>query len=384
MNLILFSLLILFCLIVSVIEISERRNFYLLDLILVLFYILLITFRSINGTPDTLPYFDDYNSLKTDHLYTLGNVNTFYKYEYGYTLISQIFKIVFGDNIRIFFGFLAFINLVLIYFSFKRILKNQNLINESILISENSDDSNFSYKKILFAPMFSIYISYFGFMYSGIVLRQGIALSIFLSASSLLMYRKYFWGILLMIVLMFFHNMAILSLLILFFIFTKFTFKKTTYYIYLTLVFCLYLTKFYNVIAAQVSAYLYDKFNLGFLSISPEKITAYLGNTNGKLSSYSLSILVNFIFSFIAIRLIDSEDKFQHKLLQINLFAISALSLLAGILALSRAIDYYSMFNILLFYIIIFNKETTKIKFYIFSLIVISNAIIFYRLAILG
>ena len=176
--------------------------------------------------------------------------------------------------------------------------------------------------------------------------------------------------------------MAIFSILILIFIFTNITFKKSTYYTYLIFILCLYLMRFYNLIAANVSTFLSEKFTAGFIAISSEKMSTYLGNTSGKLSEYSFSILANFIFSFIAIKLIDGENKFQQKLLQINLFAISSLSLLAGILALSRAIDYYSIFNILLFYIILFNKKLTILKLFIFSMIVIFNAIIFYRLII--
>jgi len=302
MDLILFSLFILFCLASSLIEISKRRSFILLDILLVISYILLIATRSIYGTPDTSYYVDDFGSLSTNYLYFPGNVNTTYQYEYGYTLVSQISKIVLGNNVRIFFSFLAFINLIIAYISFKHILENQNHSQESLLPNNDENNINLYYKKILFAPMFSLFVSYFGFMYSGIVLRQGLAFSIFLIASSLLLNRKYIWGLLLLIVLLYFHNMAIFSLLILLFIFTKFTFKKATYYTYLIFILCLYLTRFYNVIASTVSAFLLKKFSVGFVLISSNKVSTYLGNTSGKLTEYSFLVLFNFIFSYIAIK----------------------------------------------------------------------------------
>jgi hypothetical protein len=384
MSLFLFSTFIIFCIIFSLLEILSQKSLIFLDIILVLFFILLIAYRSIYDTPDTLTYVYDFDSVGTDYLYFPGTINTLYQFEYGYTLVSQLFKMLFGNRVAMFFGLLACINLIIALVSSKNILKHKIIVENPSSVSTEIEGTNSQHKKIiLFAPLFSLYVSYFGFMYSGIVLRQGLAISISLIAFYFLNNKKYFWGLLFLFISFFFHYTAVFSVGILFFAFTEFTFKKATYSKFLSIVFLLYLFKRFNVISIIVSNFLFDTFYSGFIGISSDKINTYLGNATGNLSEYSLSIIANFIFSFFAILLSDNTDKFQHKLLQINIFAISLLSFLAGIQALTRVMDYYLIFNILLFYTVLFNKKVTMMKLAFFSLIIVSNSIAFYRLAIL-
>lgn len=384
MDLILFAIFILSSILFSLIEILERRSFIILDLILLIFFVLLVANRSIPGTEDTYTYVDDFNSISTKVMYLPTTVDTKYKFEYGYTLFSQVFKMVFGDNIKFFFGFLATVNLVIVIFSFYFILQSKRVIKKSFSISSRGSIIFYEHNKnILYAPLFSLYASYFGLMYSGIVLRQGLAISIILMAFYFLINRKYIWGMILLLVSFFFHNTAVFSIGILLFVFKDYRFKKSTYYKILILTFSLYLLRFFNVISTFVSSFLFQKFNAGFYAITSDKVNTYLGRVPESVSEYSLSILANFIFSFVAIKLSDNTDRFQNTLLQINLFAISIISLLAGIQAITRAIDYYSIFNILLFYIILISRRMTTMKLVFFVLIVISNSIIFYRLAII-
>lgn len=366
MNLYIYIILIILCLLASMIEFFKKKSILILDIVLVFLFFFLIVNRSIENTPDTDTYVDEYKSLDLEKDYLFGNDTTTYKFEYGYTFFSEVVKFIFGDNIHIFFGSIVFVNLLIIFVIFKKF----------VVLIEDKNDLN-EKRNFLFAPFFSIYISYFGFMYSGIVLRQSLAMSLlFISVYCFLSDKKKI-GLIILSSLFLFHNMAIFAIGILFFIFTNFNLKKYTYYWLVVFFLLLYIMKFYTFFSSAVINFLFGKFSDGAATISPEKINTYLGGSSD-LSSYSIANLVNFIFLFLAIKLTDVNNVLQQKLLQIVLFSVCINSLGSGILAFSRVTDYYLFFSIVLFYYVVTNKVSI-LKLSFFSLIVISNSILLYR-----
>lgn len=366
MNLNIYIILIILCLIFSIIEFFKKQSIIFLDLLLIFLFFYLIVNRSIENTPDTYTYVDEFKSLYLEKNYLLGSDTTTYQFEYGYTFFSEVVKFIFGDDIRIFFGSIVFVNLLIIFVIFKKFVK---LIEDESNIIER--------KGLLFAPFFSLYISYFGFMYSGIVLRQSLAISLLFTSVYCLMSDKKKTGLVILSSLFLFHNMAIFAFGILFFILTNFNLKKSTYYFISVFFLILYIAKFYTFISGAVINFLFGKFSDGAATISSEKINSYLGGSSD-VSSYSIAIFVNFLFLFLGIKLSDINIGLQQKLLQIILFSVIINSLFSGILAFSRVTDYYYFFSIVLFYFLFTNKVSTyKIAF--FSLLVISNSILLYR-----
>jgi hypothetical protein len=382
MNLYLLLGFIASCLVVSILEVTEKKSLIFFDIILVIFYIALIANRSVYYTPDTLAYVEDFASVNTNRLYTPGEVTTMYRYEYGYTLISQIYKMIFGANVTLYFAVLGLFNLLITHLSVKAIFKYRYRIhNVSIMpdANEKLEIKEQTSKFLLFAPWFSIYVSYFGLMYSGIVLRQGIALTVLIITFSFFVRKRYFLGLLSASILPFFHNMAFLSIGVLIFLFTNLSFAKRTYAIYLILLLLLYLAQFYNIISSLIINFLFQKIGVGFLTISEAKMNTYLGYEVGMVK-YSLGILFNLVFFMVVIYFSDIKDKFQEKLIQICLFALTLLILFAGIKALTRVVDYYFIFNIVLYYLVFFAKKVNLLRFAFFSIVVLVNAVVFFRL----
>lgn len=366
MNLYIYIILVILCLLFSIIELFKKESIFILDIILVFLFSFLIINRSIENTPDTNTYVNEFKSLDLEKNYIFGNDNTTYQFEYGYTFFSEVVKFIFGDDIRIFFGSIVFVNLIIVFVIFKK------------FISLIEDKNNFNVKQnFLFAPFFSIYISYFGFMYSGIVLRQSLAMSFLFISFYCFLSRKKIYGLFILCSLVLFHNMAIFAIGILFFIFTNINLKKSNYYRLTIFFLFLYIVKFYTFFSSEVINFLFGKFSEGAATISPEKINSYLGGSSD-LSSYSIVIFVNFVFLFITIKLTDLNNTIQQKLLQILLFALVINSLCSGILAFSRVTDYYLFFSIVLFYYVISNKISI-LKLSFFCIMIISNSIFLYR-----
>ena len=160
----------------------------------------------------------------------------------------------------------------------------------------------------------------------------------------------------------------------------KFSIKKPLYYVYIVVIFAFYLLKLYSDIAKSIADFLVERIGDGFILISSDKIDNYLGNVRS-LSEYSLSIFASFLFSFIAIFLFDQNDKFQNKLLQLNLLATTLLSFLSGILAISRLTEYFAVLNIVLFYcLFIWSEKNKYFTRLVFILYVTIYSTMFYRM----
>lgn len=367
MNLYIYIILIILCLIVSIIELFKKESVLILDVVLVVLFFFLIINRSIENTPDTSTYVEEYKGLNLEKNYLFGSDTTIYQFEYGYTFFSEIAKFIIGDNFRLFFGSIVLINLLIVFIIFKKLVVL--IENKNVLINKKHN--------FLFAPFFSIYISYFGFMYSGIVLRQGLAMSLLFVSVYCLLSEKKTIGLFILCSLFLFHNMAIFAIGILVLILVNFNFKKSTYHRLTVFFLLLYIGKFYTFFSSAVINFLFGRFSEGAATISPEKINTYLGGSSD-VSSYSVANFVNFIFLFLAIKLTDLNNVLQQKLLQVVWFSVCINSLGSGILAFSRVTDYYLFFSIVLFYYVVANKVSI-LKLVFFSLIVISNSILLYR-----
>lgn len=367
MNLYIYIILIILCLVVSMVELFKKESVIILDIVLVVLFFFLIINRSIENTPDTSTYVEEYKNLNLEENYLFGNDTTLYQFEYGYTFFSELVKFIVGDNYRIFFGSIVFINLLIVFIIFRKFIVL--IEKDNVLIDEKNS--------FLFGPFFSIYISYFGFMYSGIVLRQSLAMSLLFVSVYCLLNKKKLIGLVILGSLFLFHNMAIFAIGILILILIDFNFKKSTYYQLTIFFLLLYIGKFYTFFSTAVINLLFGRFSEGAATISPEKINTYLGGSSD-VSSYSLANFVNFIFLFLAIKLTDLNNIIQQKLLQVVLFSVCINSLCSGILAFSRVTDYYFFFSIVLFYYAVVNRVSI-LKLFFFSLVVVSNSILLYR-----
>lgn len=375
MSLYFYILFYILAIVFSHIQLSTKKNILFLNLILVTYFILLISNRSITDSADTSMYLMDFNSLKTNSLYIPSTINTYGRFEYGYTLLSQIIKIIFGDNIKIWFAIVALLDTILIAYASKNIYKwsLKNSENASGLVNKS---------RFLFAPFFTIFVSFYGFMYCGIVMRQGLAMALILCAFYHFLAKNYKTGIVLYLIALSFHNSAFLSIGVLLVVCFKRSYTKATYTRYMVIITFLYISRLPVYLAGIIQSFLFHQVKSGFFLLNADKVQSYLGNADNDLIGYSFQVLFNFLFAFIAINLMDKKNILQQKLVQLYLIANTIICFLSGIHAMARLADYYSIFDVLLFYLLISNGRLNLKKLLYFLVIVLTNLIIFYRLAI--
>lgn len=349
----------------SYFQIRQRKNYAFQNVLIVFLYLLLIGNRSIEGTADTPLYADEFSSVTLQYLYTPDNVDTLYRYEYGYSLLSQIIKFVFGDNLSAFFMIIALLQATCVYFGFRNFM---DLYNKS------------SNAFILFIPCFAIYIAVAGFMYNAIVLRAGIAISLQFLATSLLLKRKYVQGTMFFCISLTFHNTAFIGLGILLFMLLNRVYSAKVYYAWLSSFLILYLLKIHVWISSITSGSLILLFSSND-DQTTSKLSNYLSNSSDSSSSYSIFIFINFALSYLTVRYSDLGNKLTNKLIRINLFSTCFLALMSAIPIVSRVFDYYLVFNVIVFYLCFIDKFNTY-KGIIFSALVIALVFRFYVLAL--
>ena len=120
---------------------------------LLFYFILIIGFRSLD-VPDTEPYVLFFQGLNQSSLFDQS-----FLYEKGFVALSFLIKQL-TNNYNYYFAIIAFLNVLLVGYSFKCLTKNEKVKNsKSMLIAYLS------------------YMSFFGFFYNAIVLRAGLAIS---------------------------------------------------------------------------------------------------------------------------------------------------------------------------------------------------------------
>ncbi|MBC5995069.1 EpsG family protein [Pontibacter cellulosilyticus] len=366
MSLLIFFGYICLCLLLSFIQISLRKNITIINIVAVLLYFLIISFRDINSTADTLNYVEDFNTVTLHAVYNMSNVDTLHNFEYGYTLLTQLIKFFIGDNIPIFLGIIAVIQSILIFYGTRNYLK--------VLKTDNVR------RIVLFMPFFTLYVSIFGFMYNAVVLRAGIAIALIYFGISLIINKRYVLGIVFTLISLLMHNTSFLGFGV-FIFFKKTKIKKKVYYIVVLFTFLLYLLKVQEIISNLATSYIL-LFIANLEDLSFIKLTRYLEKVRQEVSSYSFLIIVNFIVSIVMLKYSNINTSFNQRLININIFFLISLSLLSAIPTVSRALDFYMIFNLLYFYLCLFSNYDVR-KGLVFVLIVLSYSIYFYRLAVL-
>ena len=363
--------LIGFFLFISFFEYIFKKPFWVFAIFGILLFLLNISLRSFLDTPDTQAYVDSFNSISAS-LKTLFDFSdtSLFKFEPGFIFLEKAFKFFISENVRGLFFFIGFLNCSIFLFYSRKLLQYNAYNVETIGLN----------KIFIFSPAFLIglYISYFGLMYSGIVLRQSISMSLFFVSFYYLFRRKYILGYFYLTLSFFFHNMAFLNILIIPFLLIDTKYNRSNFISIWICAFLLYLGKFYSFLSPLVSNYIFGYISDGIANVGSEKITSYL-ITNGYGSNYSVSIFVHFFWSLYAIFNINYSNKLQVKILHIYVFMIFFLSILAGIMVISRVFDYYFYLNIILFYLI-FDSKRSYVSFVMYSLMCLSNFILFYRL----
>jgi hypothetical protein len=378
MNIAVFISFIFICIAFSIIEYYNNKSIKIFSIIAIFFFVLLVTFRS-KSTPDTTAYINYFESISTDIWSTFSSLSNYWESEIGYTLLNQFIKSNLGNNYKILFAIIPVINLAFIYSASKNI--SSIIFKESIALDISHNELKTKRKNqrfLLFMPLFALYVSYYGFMYSGIVLRAGLAISILIFAYSKILQGRYILSLLLSVVSIAFHQTALIGIIAILFTFIKFKTKKSMYYFIWLVLGLIYMSKIWIYFAPLISNYV-QIYLFATESKTMSLFSEYL-DIEIFFYSYSYMVLIMLVNFFISIRYIKETDAFR-SLLNISLFGLTLLVLFGSITIFSRVTDFFTVFNFLLFYFALNNMNSKLYKSIFISWIIITNSIFFYRLA---
>ena len=277
---------------------------------------------------DTLPYMDVFASMDS-YRFTLGlgravvGTNADMSMEIGFANLCKLTSLV-SSSYQFFFFVVAFLNVGIGVFSI-------------LLISSSMHEGPAVQYRIL--PVFLLFISYYGFWYSGILLRGGLAISFCMLSYALIFRKRYVLALLVYLIAFSFHNSAFIFLVVIVVYLFFPTGKIRTYRIAAISIIVLYVARFFdlfNALAVQGARTIATRVSfLNFLNyyLSPEN---YTFRSNGFLKTVLFFMLE---FLFLTFCFTDTISKKQKK----NLNVIMVVSIIGGLLGvfpqINRIID---------------------------------------------
>lgn len=293
----------------------RKRNIKIQKVCLILFIIigtLLCAFRSINNTPDTRVYAMWYDGWTVSSFSDFFNVDN--NVEVGFELLSRFLKLFFKDDYVLYFGT---IGLIILSMSSIAIW---NLTNRRITV-------------------FLLFYSIFGFYYSYIVIRQGLAIAIILFTLSKvykkrrLNWLKFLFGI---IIASLFHRTALICLLALPIIYKR---NHLGYFEFFVLLLSVLFSANKNTIYWVV-----DSINkVGDLlpnGAAKTKILEYFSDISLTNSS-NILVLGIFVFALLFVRKKTFRSYPYRSLISFHSIGVLILSLFSGVSIGIRFADYF-------------------------------------------
>lgn len=290
-------------------------------------FVCMMAFRP-DTVGDTLPYMDLFASMDS-YKFSLGvgrvfvgSAGTMYM-EIGFANLCKLTSLV-SSSYQFFFFVVAFLNV------------GVGVLSVMLISSSMHEGPKVEYRIL---PALLLFISYYGFWYSGILLRAGLAISFCMLSYALIFRKRYVLALLAYVVAFSFHNSALIFLIVIAAYLLFPTGKIRTYRIAAVSIIALYVVRFFDlfqslaiqgarVIASHVSF-------LNFLNyyLSPNN---YTFRSNGFLKTVLFFMLE---FLFLTFCFTDNISNKQKK----NLNVIMVVSILGGLLGvfpqINRIID---------------------------------------------
>ncbi|HHX11285.1 MAG TPA: hypothetical protein GX731_00555, partial [Clostridiales bacterium] len=167
--------------------------------LLFLAFLLMIAFRP-TTVRDTIPYMNLFNSMDS-YQFTLGlsrNISNVSRMEVGFINLCKLSSLI-SSSYRIFFFIVAFLSV------------GVGTIATLLISVSWQDDCKAKYRIL---PALLLYISYYGFLDSGIALRAGIAISFCLLSYAMLVHNRYVFSLLAYLLAFSFHNSVLVFLIV--------------------------------------------------------------------------------------------------------------------------------------------------------------------------
>lgn len=352
---------ILFLILINSSIYKKIDNPFVINIFVSVLYLLIIIYRPIT-LPDNLYYVELFSYYDLAG-HTEGQLSFFdlIDEEYGFYTLVTFCQSIFGkENYQLFFLVVSIINFILFFKGSSIILDKYGTNNRTI--------------NQLFLPLFLLYISYYGFMYNMIVLRASISISLLYYSVAQKISNKPIKFVFFLLLSLFFHRSAILSIIIALSIIFIPTLSRKQYMIIWAIILFIYIFRMNEL-------FINTDFNrmLGLSQSKDESLFgAYLSN-EFVISRYSLR---NLYLILILPFFIYLNNNNTFKLLNLFIIGLFIQILFQGIPALGRATDYFIFFSVILSLFVYINIQKLVYKNFFLFIVVIMNYIFFYRLVV--
>ncbi len=303
----------------------SRKLDHLLTVILSVVFLLIITFRPFS-VPDTIAYYDFYNQLEF-YKFVFRFGRTYLGFENGFCNLSKLIYLIY-PNFRFFLFVIGSISFLLI---FTALLKINKLFNQ---------ECN------LWFPLFALYVPYFGLMYSGIVLRAGIAIGFCLYSFYYIQKKNIIKSIILFGFGLWFHNSAFIFIIVLLLYYIPLKLSNKQIYKLSIAIFVLYFMRAFDLLLKiTLSVFNFLTKNISFLNF----ISHYVDNPID--TTFRWAIVFNLLlFVFISYVYSQSNLKSIIKYENILLPLMVIIALFGGFPVILRVSDYFMVLSFVLLF----------------------------------
>lgn len=330
-----------------------------------IFYCFVIATRSIL-TPDTIAYVNYYNSLNVN---SVNFENS--KFEIGFQLLTTLIKAITTSDYLFYFYLLALLNVVVIVLSIRNLY--------IICANEGKRIGVISYVFPLL-----LYISYFGILYNGIVLRAGLAISFVIYASTICYlnistFSKVIKVFFFLVIACSFHRTSIIALLVFFvFLFTK-EYSQRKYLCILLIIIIVYISN----VGDSVTPFFIDVDLLTSFSEyraldGISKINSYLvreGVNSGFSLKYSFFMLLGGFYICKPF-----ATKIFYKYLNVFLCGMFIYAVFHKVDYLGRGLDFFLIYSFILSFLSLKTIKTNFFGYTVYVFILICQIILVMRI----
>ncbi|MEA4861196.1 MAG: EpsG family protein [Sphaerochaeta sp.] len=284
----------------------------------ILVFLGLTAFRPM-AIPDTQAYADFFFSVDK-FPYSLSFQRHYDGFETGYTNISKIIAL-FSTSPRVYFLCIASITSVLSIIGIR-------MLTATMLTKQVSE--------IPILPVTLIFISYYGFMYTSIVLRAGLGLSLCWVAYAYLFQKKYIRALLLAVLAILFHKSSILFFILALFYFVLPLFSKKTYLIVLSTIVVLYVLRAFD----KLNVFFFQLLNLIASRVSLLSFLNYYLALEIRESTFLLTILFFMLqWLYIGLFFTDNTSSFQRRNMGVAVVVSFFSALFGSLPVVTRGLD---------------------------------------------
>lgn len=293
--------------------------------IFALVFILIITFRPLS-VPDTMSYYEFFNQIEF-YKFSFSFGRTYLGFENGFCNYSRIIYLIY-PNFRFFLFVVGSTSFLL---NFSALLKIKSVV--------------FSIDKNSWFPLLILYIPYFGFLYSGIILRAGIAFGFCMYSFYYLYKQSIAQSIIFFFFGLWFHNSAFIFVIVLLLFYIPRSISNKQIFKLSFLIIALYSLRIFNLLS-QMVLYLFNFITkkISFLNFMNHYVD---GTINSSFRWAIFIVLLFYLFSSYIFSRTSSQSVNKYQNIMFPLMMIIAI--LGGLPVILRGSDYFLILLLPLF-----------------------------------